>query len=245
MRLAIFAAFPHELRRLLGRLRPERTLRRRPFTLSFIKRPPFEIIAVQTGMGTGNAEAALRYVLNAHGPDFVLSLGFGGALYDGAAAGDLVWASRVGIISGDRETSFLELPAAGELASRLSEKVAMREGCIITLESRTTKAEIRRRLSGALHSPVCDMETFHLATLALRQGIPFFAVRAITDLSDEDVPGELFGVSDASGRYRLSRALCLFLRNPGLVPAAIRLGRCSATASENLWLAANALIESL
>jgi hypothetical protein len=89
------------------------------------------------------------------------------------------------------------------------------------------------------------METFPLAKAALARGLPFVAIRSITDRSHEEIPPELLCVSDESGNYRLSRALDVLLRKPSLIPRAIHLRRNSAIASRNLWRAVKALMEVL
>jgi adenosylhomocysteine nucleosidase len=254
MRLAIFSAFPHELKCIVKNLKPIKSLRRQPFSTFLAKYLNSEIILVQTGMGNRNTEAALNYILEEYGPDFILSVGFGGALYDGASIGDLVWASRVilvheDILKGLRPSSYnmgsylLEIPDAGEIFSRLSGKISMHEGCILTFETYMKKSEVTKHLSNDLSFPVCDMETFFLAKLSIEQGLPFFAVRSITDRSDEEIPPEFLGVTDKSGRYKLSRALSLILSKPGLFKDIIRTGRSSIIASTNLWHLVKAVIE--
>lgn len=242
MRLAIFSAFPHEIRPLIKNLNAVRIPKTLPFTLFLAPCASGEVIVVQTGIGTRNAEDSLNHVVKEHSPTIILSSGFAGALYDSAAIGELIWASRVILVNGGvRET--LDLPDRDHVFRRLSQKITLREGSIITLERWMKKPEIKRALSGPLPFPVCDMETFPLAKASLKKGLPFVALRSITDRSHEEIPPELLGVSDESGHYRLSRALNVLLRNPSLIPSAISLGKNSAIASRNLWRAVKAFIE--
>lgn len=256
MKLSLFAAFPHELKRILENLKAPRILKGDPFTLFFAQRSPIEIVMAQTGMGACNAEAALSYVAEKHNPDFILSLGFGGALYDGALAGDLVWASKT-ILIPDRSAKghmidshcsaphFFEIPGAREIAGRLAAKVNMHEGCVATMGKRMRKQELLQMLPQGLLSPVCDMETFYLARLSMQRSLPFFAIRSITDPADDDIPAGLFSVVDGSGRYSIYKALTLLIGKPGLIPHSIRLGINSERAAQNLWQAVEALIEAL
>jgi nucleoside phosphorylase len=239
-RLAIFSAFPHELKCIAKNLKPIKKLSRHPFITFLTKYLNSEIILVHTGMGTRNAEAAFKYIFEEYRPDFILSIGFGGALYDGALIGDLVWASRVILVP---EYVLLEVPDAGEIFSRLSGKVSMHEGCILTFEKYMKKSGVKKYLSNDLSFPVCDMETFFLAKPSIEQGLPFFSVRSITDRSDEEIPSEFLGVTDESGKYKLSRALGLILSKPWLIKDVIRTGRASAIASNNLWHFVKAVIE--
>ncbi len=265
MRVAIFSAFPHELKYIFKNFTITKKLKKYPFHIFFTKYSLSEIILVQTGMGTHNAEASLKYILGEYSPNCILSLGFGGALYDGAIVGDLIWASKVFLIpeSALEKSGFnflksegidscyawkqclLEIPDAGEIFSKLSDKIVMHEGCILTLEKWMKKSEIKKMLPEELPFPVCDMETYFLADFSINRGLPFFAVRSITDRVDEEIPRELLNVSDETGNYRLSRALRLLLGNPELIPASMKLGRNSNIAAKNLWPVVKSLVEIL
>lgn len=265
MRLAIFSAFPQELKYIVKNFTITKKLRKYPFYIFFTKYSSSEIILVQMGMGTHNAEASLKYILGEYSPDFILSIGFGGALYDGAIVGDLIWASKVLLIpegvtekskfhffeSGgidplyDWEQYLLEIPNAREIFNKLSDKITIHEGCVLTLKKWMKKSEVKKMLPRELSLPVCDMETFFLAKLSLQRGLPFLAVRAITDLANEEIPHDLLDVSDESGNYRFPRALCLLLYKPKLIPDMIKLGRNSKIAANNLWPVVKSLVEIL
>jgi nucleoside phosphorylase len=244
MRLAIFSAFPQEISPLVKNLNAARISNTLPFPLFRAPYGSGEVIVVQTGMGTRNTETSLNYVVQEYSPTIILSSGFGGALYDEAAIGELIWASRVLLVN-DRIRDTLDLPDRDQLFHRLSQKLMVREGSIVTLERWMKKHEIKRALSEPLSFPVCDMETFPLAKASLTRGLPFAAIRSITDRSHEEIPPELLCVADESGNYRFARAMKVLLRNPSLIPRAISLGRGSATASRNLWCAVKALMDVL
>jgi nucleoside phosphorylase len=256
LRLAIFSAFPQEIKRIVKNFKPAKSFERRPLTLFFFEYAAREIILVQAGMGARNAEAALEYVFEEHKPDFVLSIGFGGALYAGASAGDLIGAARVFLIPENIEEKpnaalncldsySLEIPGSGEIINKLSGKVDIKEGCILTLGRYMKKSGIKNRLPADISFPVCDMETFFLAKLALKLELPFFAVRSITDRADEEIPPEFLRVTDESGNYSRFRALRLLLYKPQLMKDIIKIGRNSGLASNNLWHAVRSIIEVL
>jgi nucleoside phosphorylase len=265
VRIAVFSAFPQESRHVLKNLARVRNLGRHPFRIASAEYSSGEIIVVQSGMGVRNSEAAFRYVFQEFSPEIILSIGFGGALYDGALTGDLVWASRVFYIPerpGNRPLSLpveqggedriqwckpqsVDILGAREIAGKLSGKVVMHEGCIFTIANWMRKSEIRRIVPEEASCPVCDMETFSLARLSLQEGLSFFAVRSITDRASEEIVPDLLCVSDATGRFRYSRALALIAQKPGLASEMIKLGKRARTASENLWHAVRHLIESM
>ncbi len=240
MKIALFAAFPQELTHIRKDCIRIEKPKERPFPVSVHAHFSHTVITVVTGIGAANAESALNHVLERYHPEIILSIGFGGALYKDAGIADLVWASRVFLIT-ENSTDVMELSDGGDFPGELF----MRRGSIITLEKQMKKSELNKVLPQGLAFPVCDMETFPLARGASRKGLPFFAVRSITDLVEEDIPAELFDVCDESGRYRLSRASRLLLGKPKLIPDSLRLARRAARASKRLSQAVRSLVETL
>jgi len=248
MKVALFSGFPQELTYIIKNLRAEK-VRNSPFVIWSARTASNEIIIVLSGMGTINSEAAWNYVNGEYRPDYIISAGFGGALYEGAFIGDLVAASGVMLYpdaaetnTAHRQQNYLEVPGARDIMRRMSCAGVVHEGIILTLRHRLNKTEIEKGLLRGLSFPVCDMETFSLAKLSLLEGLPFFAVRAITDRFHEEIPQELFGVTDANGNYSLARALKIILGNPALIPSSIRMGKNAQLASRKIWQAAEELI---
>jgi adenosylhomocysteine nucleosidase len=244
MRIAIFSAFPQELKYIIRNFGATRSPQKYPFPIFHATCPPHELLIVQTGMGAANAEAALHFALATFSPDAVLFAGFGGALYSAAKAGDLVWASSVIDLSRGTLTA-MEIPDPGGLAEKLSRKITLYKGVVVTLSHRIKKKEITEILPPDLPYAVCDMETYPAAKFSVERGIPFFALRAVTDTLDEEIPPELFTVTDESGKYELSRALGIILSQPHLITAAITLGRNSTMAAKHLCACVKLLIETL
>lgn len=243
MRVAIFSAFPHELREIVRRTGAKKNRKEYFLDVFHAQYSSHDVTVVLTGVGSRNAEKALKYVIESNTPDIVLSAGFGGALYDGARIGEIILASKV-LSMAERVTDALVLQN-GVMIEGLSGKIPIREGSIVTVEKWKKKSEIRKVLAGQFPLPVCDMETFGLAKLSLQENLRFFAIRSITDRSDEEIPHELLNVSDQSGRYRLGCALKLLLSEPRLIPGSIKLGINARIAARSLWQAVSCLIEAL
>jgi adenosylhomocysteine nucleosidase len=244
MRIAVFSAFPQELRQIARYFGARKHSRKGPFAVSSALSSSHEILLVQSGIGPLNAETAVNYIFKAFNPNYVVSVGFGGALYDEAVTGELTWAPKVLSLKEKGIESF-EIPDARAIAERLSGKILLQEKCVLTVDRWMKKSEIKKVFPGDASLLVCDMETFPLAKFSIQRGIPFFAIRSITDPADEEIPPELVAVCDVSGNYRLSCALRLLLRKPHLVPKIIKLGRNSYRASRNLALAVKSLIDVL
>ena len=244
MRAVIFSAFPQEIRQIVKNLKAVKSLQRQPFDLFSAEYLSKEIIVVLTGMGRENAEKAVKYAIQEYSPDIILSTGFGGALYDGAFIGEVVWGSRVFLIQKDIIET-LELSYARDTIRRLPSNIMIREGSILTLENWMGKTDIKKILPDEFSFPVCDMETFFLAKWPVEKGLPFLAIRSVTDLVDEEIPQEFLSVTDEHGGYRFSRALKLILGKPWLMKDIVKIGKNSRVASNTLWSAVRSLIEIL
>jgi adenosylhomocysteine nucleosidase len=249
MKLALFSAFPQELTYIIKSLRAER-IRSTRFIIHSAHVASREIIIVQSGMGVDISEAAWKYVFEEYRPDYVISAGFCGAFYEGAVIGDLIVAARV-LLYPDiaeacpahmRQNFLVEIPAAREVIENMTHAVTVREGSLLTFGRWTRKSEVGKELLQGLSFPICDMETFPLARLSLKEGLPFIALRAVTDRAHEEIPPELFGVTGANGNFSLLRALRIILSNPAVIPSCIRMEKNARLASQKLCRAIEELV---
>lgn len=243
MRLAIFAALPQELELIIKDLDAVKGGSRNSYQVYYTSNKTIEIALIITSMGSANALAALQSIYMEFSPDVVLSAGYGGALYVGAAAGELVWSSRFIALSESGQPVFLNSPTEDAIFEKLSASVHIKKGTVITIGNLTGKKDMLGRLPEGIQNPVCDMETFVMAKYCLEKGIRFFSLRAISDLADEDIPQEIADIVDTSGKPNVSHAVRLLLRQPALLPLLVRLGQNSRRASQNLRLAVTTLIK--
>lgn len=253
MKIAIFSAFPQELKYI--RKDSLAAPGGHPFRIHTLKRQGCSIVAVETGMKVPNIQAAFEHVALRYRPDAVLSLGFGGALCYRSDIGELVFASRYLFLTHEGAIEFpaLALWKAGPnrlivnepMLIRLRQNVSIKEGAFVTLSSYIEKPKLKRLMPGDLPFPVCDRETVHLAKMSCKRRLPFFAIRAITDRGDEDIPKDFFDVTDSNGNYLASRALAVLISKPSLIARAFTLGRNADLAARNLDRALDAFIDVL
>jgi hypothetical protein len=98
------------------------------------------------------------------------------------------------------------------------------------LETPALKAALHAR-TGAL---AVDMETQIVSELAHRQGIPFHALRAISDAAHDPLDPNLFSLVDRFGRPRTTRLAALLLRHPSALSRLLRIKRATDLAMANL-----------
>jgi adenosylhomocysteine nucleosidase len=140
----------------------------------------------------------------------LVSAGFCGALSPELRVGDLVAPDEV------RDE------ASGESFAPDPEMLAAAPGARGTLVSAVRLARTpadRARLDGL----AVDMESAALARASRAAGIPFLALRAVTDETRHRLP-DFDGLMDAAGRLTPGAGLLYFLRHPRDVPALVRLG---------------------
>lgn len=241
MKLAVLSTFPQELRYAVRNLGAVRDPKGKVFPLYSAKYLSHDIILVVTGMGMVHVEQVFRVLFAEKSPDLAILLGFGGALYDRAAIGDLVIAGKVSLIPAEGFET-IEFSCEKPLLDALSQRPALQMGTFFTLEKLVLKKEVKQVIPTGTIYPVCDMETYHFARFFSERGIPFVAIRAITDRVDEEIPARLLEVVDRSGNYRFFQAVSLLLRRPQLIPRALVLGVHANRASKALWYALDTLI---
>jgi len=96
-------------------------------------------------------------------------------------------------------------------------------------------AAAKRRLRKQTGAAAVDMESGQIERAAAAHGIPFLAIRAVTDTAGEDLAIDLNSALDARGRFVASRVIREALRRPlGGVPELVKLFRRSRLAARNL-----------
>ena len=215
-----------------------------PFKAFRVPHPSHKLTMAETGIGVGNAARVLLHLLQADRPDAVLSFGYCGALSPEASVGDVVWASSVCLIEGQKVET-LSLPDNRELFEKLAPRFPVRAGTFITMKEWMRKRDIVPFVVPGTVLPVCDMETFGLAQLCDSRKLPFLALRAVSDDADTDLLFDPWSVCDRNGIYSAARAMRFFIARPHLLSHAIGLYRSSKIASSNLAQAVAALIQVL
>jgi adenosylhomocysteine nucleosidase len=230
-RIAIVAAMPEELSRLLARATHRRSLSlgsSRAFEATIAGR---DAVLVATGEGSGRASQACRALLSELPIGGLIVAGVAGGLSPSLAPGSVIVARRV---VDDGETAPAPDRRWAEAAQGCGNAVL---GTILSSSSmlctRDAKAGAYARL-GTAEPAVVDLESATLARVAAAHGVPYIAVRAVCDTVDENLPLDFNRYCDDSGkldRFRLARVA---LSRPALIAPLWHLRRRVATCSERL-----------
>jgi adenosylhomocysteine nucleosidase len=122
-----------------------------------------------------------------------------------------------------------------ELAAGAAQRagLAYRQSASLTVPGLVGQPDLKRRIGSCLPVEAVEMESYWVGRVAEQHGIPFLALRAISDAVGERLP-DLPGVVDDEGAVQAGRALPLLLRRPLYAPTLLRLARGARRAAQNL-----------
>ncbi len=192
-------------------------------------------LLVTCGMGERRAGEAARRLAEDFSPAALVSFGIAGAVEAELQIGDVILPRAVHRLEGGVPGPPLVLaawpPAARAAASQAlaARGARLLEGTAVTTPGSQVSAET---LAGLPH-PVLEMETCAIARAAAEKGIPFYALRAVSDGPGAPIPVDLGAIFDEDANLRPGRLLKAVLRRPGLLLQSRRVMRNSRIAAEN------------
>jgi adenosylhomocysteine nucleosidase len=170
-----------------------------------------EVLLLANGAGWRQAAAAVDAGCETFRPDAVVNTGFCGALDPQLGIADALVANCVSA-PGRR---FSALPLRGGTASRV--------GMVCSIDHVARTAEEKRILRAQGASAV-EMEAAGVAARAEALGLPFYCVRAVTDLAGEDMANDFNKALRPDGHFGTMRIFSHALRHPvARLPELIRL----------------------
>jgi adenosylhomocysteine nucleosidase len=166
------------------------------------------IVATATGDGPRRAASGAARFLERHQPAAVIGAGLAGALSPELRVGDIVASRRVRFEVGDAAT-----PDTRLLERALA--AGAKAGTLITIDRPVVSPSARAVLAGSAAGAdvlAVDMESAAWARVAAARGIPYIAIRVISDLADESLPdflGESVGPDGSVQRGEVARRALL------------------------------------
>lgn len=187
---------------------------------------------VVSGVGSEKAAKAVECLVTGGLLEHVVICGYAGGLAASFGAGALILADSVLSESG------IALSASRPLLHLASHvpyaAVKPQTGTLLTSRRVLVTANEKRAARARTCADAVDMESAGAAGAAERHGLPWIAVRAMTDGPDDDMPLDFNLLADAEGTVTPERVLRSTAAQPWKIPALIRLGVRSATAATHL-----------
>lgn len=173
------------------------------------------VVLVCAGIGAEAARRAAEAIIRLYNPVAIKSVGFAGALDPKLAAGTV-----------------LEIKSVIDTKDGSRAEAATGDRILVSSDSTVGIAQ-KAKLAQAYGAHAVDMESAAVARAAQSHGLPFFALRAISDPHDFEMPRMERFVSD-DGRFRARQFLFFTLLRPWLWATAIRLAKNSNKAANAL-----------
>jgi adenosylhomocysteine nucleosidase len=180
-------------------------------------RPGWKLVKVANGPGRRLAGEGVARITEP--VDVVVSTGLCGALDPILGIGDVFAASEVNGLAA-------ELPRS---------RRAYRSGRLVSMDRVVQTVDEKRRLRADTGAMAVEMEAAAVREYASRRGVPFYCIRAVSDVADEGFVVDLNAARNASGRFSIPRVLLQAARRPAeLVPELLRLRRNAGVATRAL-----------
>ncbi|MBQ7567635.1 hypothetical protein IJT17_02400 [bacterium] len=229
------------------------------------------VAMVISGQGEANARAACQALFRQYHPRFVISTGFCGALQSGVRVGDIIVSRRIyrekDVLQAIKRGEDLQnIPSwkpsheTLELAQRVCieyKNMQVQQGRFesgmsrcwdeTTVTSDHVIASSNDKLalgqkSGAIS---VDMESAMVGEIMSVGGIPWLAVRVVSDSADSDIPLDMNGFTDARGDVQYGSIVKEAIHNFRIIPSLVRLGLDSHKASSSLRVFMQYLFDAL
>ncbi|MCW8129221.1 MAG: hypothetical protein KIS92_02445 [Planctomycetota bacterium] len=207
------------------------------------------------GMGWKAAEAAATQLAAVPGVRLLCSSGFSGALQDGLEAGSLVLAERVVALpptTASFASNKIEKPvpvhenALAEAARALmAAGLAYRGGQLATAREPVLKSQDKRMLGLGLQAVAVDMECAAVAYAARNRSLGTFALRAISDTVNDDLPPEVATFLDENGQVKMGNVAKFAMKGPSNVGTLMKLKSNAEKASAALAAGWKAVLPAL
>ncbi len=170
---------------------------------------PIVLVAAKTGIGTRLAAEATERLLDSGALDHVLVVGIAGGM-GASKVGDLVFPEVV--VDKASGTEYRPTPLGAVRPT----------GRLVTHDDFDMQPAERDALVADGFVAV-DMETAAVAGVCERRGVPWSAVRSISDLVGV-TPGDVIGLANADGTPNVGASIRYLLTKPWRIPRLVRLG---------------------
>lgn len=184
-----------------------------------------EWLLLADGIGAASAQRACAAIPNPSQLHAILSIGYCGATLPRWKAGDLLVASKVTHAASGEDFSCI-------IPNLVSSPLPT--GVILSVD-RVVRLASEKHQIGAQGVDALEMEAAAVARFARQCGLPFLAVKAVSDTCDEDLPIDFEIARRGDGSVRIGSLLAQTLARPlTCIPGLGKLAKSARLASNTL-----------
>ncbi len=232
-RIGIIAAMPGELKPLVQGWKPIAAGRLRHGEAAWQGSiDDAQCVAVCAGMGKDAAERACGIALEGAPLDALISIGWAGALSCGVQPANAYVVNEVVDAATGERFATTSSSAANPAVLKL-----------VTIDHVAHPAE-KRRLAESYRAVLVDMEAATVARFAGSHGIPFYCLKAVSDVAGEVLP-DFSQYTDNHGHLRLPALLAHVAVRPHYWPALARIAQNGRKGAVEMAAALTPLIRPL
>jgi len=221
-RLAIIAALQREIAPIIHGWK-HRDVEHGGKTLRFYESE--KAVLVCGGIGASAAHLAAEAAVNTYHPEALVSAGLAGSLNSGVKVGEAFLAANV-----------IDAASGKGYSTRSGIRTLITANKILGSEE-------KRALAQRFAAHAVDMEAAAVAEVAAQAGLPFFAVKAISDELEFPMP-PMDKFVDAHGNFATGKFVLHAALRPAMWPVAFRLARNTNLAARALAPLIQNLIEN-
>ena len=203
-----------------------------------------DVALVVSGIGEDRAYAAAKRASAAFRPGAIISAGFSGGLDEGLKAGDVVVGQSTASPVRGRAAVYRSDPALLDAALGGLRAAESSPGDLVTVPVTLVTSQDKQDVAAEGGWVAADMESAGSARAAYEDGIPFIAIRAITDTLRMDLPVD-FNRFIRHGRLNYPRFFLHVATHPISIPRLMLLGRNSTLAARNLAETVGRIVEKI
>lgn len=145
-----------------------------------------DLTLIRSGTGRRRAAKATDALIRGHRPERVLAAGLAGGLSPEVKRHDILVVDRVADTAGNELAIDPQFDPAG-----LGAAPGVHVGRLLTADRIIRRPSEKRSLFRQYDALAVDMESYAVAEVCRRHGVPFLAVRAISDAVDDELPREV------------------------------------------------------
>lgn len=186
-----------------------------------------------SGVGDARAYETAKTVCASLPIAAYVSVGLSAALRPGLMAGDVVVGESTTSLASKEGQVYISDEALLKLAAAaLKDARKVSFGPLLATPKVAVTSAEKKGLALAGGFVALDMESAGAARAASEAGVPFIAIRAISDTLEEDLPVD-FNRFMKEGGMDWPRFIAHVITHPGVIPGLMRLGRNSRLAATN------------